>query len=124
MTPITIKNFSELLALPPPKKLKQYHVARLTAPGENYGSIMLSVDIKIETLQGEEDVHVVAKMVPPNDTVQEIFNTSVTFRNEIAFYKNIVPTLREFQRENGVEEVDFCPEYFGSRLNLTGRGIN
>ncbi|XP_044260258.1 uncharacterized protein LOC123008492 [Tribolium madens] len=117
---ITIKNFSSLLSLPPLKKLKEYKIARLTAPGENYGSLMLSVDVTLDTSGGNENIHLVAKMVPPNVAIQEIFNTSVTFRNEIEFYRKIVPTLENFQLQFGSEVVDFYPKYFGSRLNLTG----
>ncbi|XP_966903.1 uncharacterized protein LOC655281 [Tribolium castaneum] len=118
---ITIKNFSSLLSLPPSKKLKECKIARLTAPGENYGSLMLKVDVTLTTTSGgSETLHLVAKMVPPNPDIQEIFNTSVTFRNEIEFYRKIVPALRNFQKKFGPEVVNFFPKYFGSRLNLTG----
>jgi hypothetical protein len=60
-------------------------------------------------------------MVPPSEFIQEVFNTPVTFRNEIAFYKDILPILQDFQRQHGVKEViDFVPKYYGSRRNLKG----
>ncbi|KAJ3657526.1 hypothetical protein Zmor_009322 [Zophobas morio] len=112
-----IKKIDTLITLPG-KKIQRCEVKRLTAPGENYGSLMLSLEI---TTEDSEKISLVAKAVPPNEFIQEYFMTSVTFRNEIVFYKHIVPTLQEFQRQNGVTEViDFTPKYFGSRLNLTG----
>jgi hypothetical protein len=114
-----INNIEDLIPLGETKKIVDRKIKRLTAVGENYGSLMLSVDLIIKTPIGNEEIHAVAKTVPPNEYIQKIFNTPVTFRNEIAFYKNIVPLLQEFQREHGVKEViDFVPKYYGSRLNL------
>ncbi|RZC39235.1 EcKinase domain containing protein [Asbolus verrucosus] len=115
-----IKNIENIIPLDEGEKIIKQTVNRLTAPGENYGSLMLSVDITVETQDGEmKEINAVAKMVPPNEFIQKIFNTQVTFRNEIGFYKNIVPTLQNFQREHGVQEViDFSSKYIGSRINL------
>jgi hypothetical protein len=44
----------------------------LTAVGENYGSLMLSVDLTINTPTGNEEIHAVAKTVPPNEYIQKI----------------------------------------------------
>jgi hypothetical protein len=116
-----IKNIEDLIQLGEGKKIVNYKINRLTAPGENYGSLMLSVDITVKTATGNEEIHAVAKMVPPSEFIQEIFNTPVTFRNEIAFYKEILPILQDFQRQHGVKEViDFVPKYYGSRRNLKG----
>ncbi|RZC41044.1 EcKinase, APH, and/or DUF1679 domain containing protein [Asbolus verrucosus] len=114
-----IEKIEDLLIFDKNKKIIEHKIKRLTAPGENYGSLMLSVDIMLKNSQGTEEINVVAKMVPPNEFIQEIFNTPVTFRNEIGFYKNIVPVLQNFQREHGVDKViDFFSKYYGSRLNL------
>ncbi|XP_044260223.1 uncharacterized protein LOC123008475 [Tribolium madens] len=108
----------EVVSLDPQCTILGHKVRRLTAPGENYGSLMLSVDITVKTLEGTSEINAVAKMVPPNEFIQKIFNTPVTFRNEIAFYKDIVPTLRNFQQEQGMPTlIDFFPKYLGSRLN-------
>jgi hypothetical protein len=113
-----INNIEDLIPLGETKKILDRKIKRLTAVGENYGSLMLSVDLTIKSPTGNEEIHAVAKTVPPNEFIQKIFNTPVTFRNEIAFYKNIVPLLQDFQREHGVKEViDFVPKYYGSRLN-------
>ena len=114
-----IKNIEDLIELDAGSKIKSHTVKRLTAPGENYGSLILSVDISVQTPNGDEEVHAVAKMVPPNKFIQEVFNTQVTFRNEIGFFRNIVPVLQNFQREHGVKKVtNFAAKYYGSRLNL------
>lgn len=86
---------------------------------------MLSLDITVKTPKGNEEIHAVAKMVPPNEFLQQVFQTQITFRNEIGFYDNIVPILRKFQREQGISDViDFFPKYYGSRLNLNGDSTN
>ncbi|KAJ3658378.1 hypothetical protein Zmor_010118 [Zophobas morio] len=116
-----IEKLEDIVPLGENKTIIDHQVKRLTAAGENYGSLMLSVDITVQNAYGTEEIHTVAKMVPPNDFIQEVFNTQTTFKNEIGFYNNIVPALHEFQREQGMDElVDFSPTYYGGRINLTG----
>ncbi|KAJ3658386.1 hypothetical protein Zmor_010126 [Zophobas morio] len=113
MSDLKIPNLEDLLQLD--EKIVSTQIKCLTAPGENYGSLMLSVDITTETT----DLQIVAKTLPPNPKMQEMFNCPVTFRNEIAFYKSIIPTLRSFQKEHGVKKVmNFAAKYYGSRPNL------
>jgi hypothetical protein len=57
-----IKNIEDLIQLGEGKKIVNYKINRLTAPGENYGSLMLSVDISVKTATGNEEIHAVAKM--------------------------------------------------------------
>ncbi|KAJ3658375.1 hypothetical protein Zmor_010115 [Zophobas morio] len=116
-----IEKLENILFLDENKTIIDHQVKRLTAPGENFGSLMLSVDITVQNAYGTEEIHTVAKMVPPNGFIQEVFNTQTTFKNEIGFYNNIVPVLHEFQREQGMDElVDFFPKYYGGRINLNG----
>ena len=115
-----IHKIEDLFHIGNDKKIKKQEVRRLTAPGENYGSLILSVNLTVESSSGTEEIHSVVKMIPPNEFLQKIFNTKVTFRNEIAFYKKIVPTLQKFQMENGCPKIDFAPKYYGSRLNQQG----
>jgi hypothetical protein len=44
-----IKNIEDLIPLGDGKKIVNCKINRLTAPGENYGSLMLSVDITVKT---------------------------------------------------------------------------
>jgi hypothetical protein len=116
-----IKNIEDLIPLGDGKKIVDYKIKRLTTPGENRGSLMLKVDFTVKTSTGNEEIYAAAKAVLPNEFIQEHFNTPVTFRNEIAFYKKIIPLLQDFQRQHGVKDViDFVPKYYGSRLNLKG----
>uniref|UniRef100_V5G064 CHK kinase-like domain-containing protein n=1 Tax=Anoplophora glabripennis TaxID=217634 RepID=V5G064_ANOGL len=81
--------------------------------------LKLDVTLKDESDGTEEELHAVAKMIPEQEFVRKIFNIQVTFKNEVAMYNVIAPTLRDFQRENGVNEVIDCfPELYGARLNL------
>ncbi|KAJ3658377.1 hypothetical protein Zmor_010117 [Zophobas morio] len=116
-----IEKLEDIVTLGDNKTIIDHQVKRLTAAGENYGSLMLSVDITVQNAYGTEEIHTVAKMIPPNEFIQKIFNTQTTFKNEIAFYNNVVPVLHEFQREQGMDElVDFFPKYYGGRINLSG----
>lgn len=99
--------------------IKNYTLKQLTAPGENYGSLMLRLDMTVENQNITSEINAVVKMLPPNLFLQEMFNTEVTFRKEIMFYKTIIPTLQQFQRDHNVQTIiDFVPRYYGSRLNL------
>lgn len=104
------------------KKIVETKIARLTAPGENFGSTILKVDLVLADNHGEsEPLSIVAKLIPENEFFQKIFNIQVTFKMESAFYEVIVPTLQQFQKEQAVKDViDFFPKYYGSRENLNG----
>ncbi|XP_018569781.1 uncharacterized protein LOC108909837 [Anoplophora glabripennis] len=119
----TIENLQEVLSgcIKKSQRISDKKITNLTAPGENYGSTMLKLDVtlKDENDGTEEELHAVAKMIPEQEFVRKIFNIQVTFKNEVAMYNVIAPTLRDFQRQNGVNEVIDCfPELYGARLNL------
>lgn len=104
------------------KKIKKSEIKRLTAPGENFGSLMLKVDLLLQDNHGEtEPLSIVAKLIPDTEFFQKIFNVQVTFKLEAAFYDIIVPTLQQFQRDQGIQNViTFFPKFYGSRKNLNG----
>lgn len=119
----TIKDLVKLITpyIDKNKKIFDYKISRLTAPGENYGSLMLRVDVVLVDQNGgnEENFSIVAKLIPELEIFQKMFNIQVTCKNEIAFYDTIIPTLQNFQREQGVEKVaDFFPKLYGARINL------
>lgn len=102
-------------------KIVRSNVQRLTQPGENYGSLMLSVDITVVDEENyEETTHkVVAKMCPPNEWIQKMFNTPVTFKKEEGVYKEVSTVLKEFEKEYGLSGLTYYfPKYYGSRLSL------
>ncbi|XP_018562290.1 uncharacterized protein LOC108904287 isoform X1 [Anoplophora glabripennis] len=105
------------------KSIVDTKFSRLTAPGENYGSILLKVDITLENKKdnSREELHTVAKLIPEDEFFQKMFNVQVSCKVEISFYDTIVPTLQRFQKEKGVQQVmDFFPKMYASRLNLNG----
>lgn len=98
-------------------------ISRLTAPGENYGSVMLRVLITIENTKTKQTrlLDTVAKTVPDSQRIQEVFDTQVTYRNEYKFYAVICPTLDQFLKKNGVPSgADFLAPFINGRLNLDG----
>lgn len=100
-------------------KIVNQITSRLTAPGENFGSLMLKVDVTVKNNDKEEILYTVAKCVPLNKEIQKIFSTDITFKNEIGWYKEAIPTLLAFQKEQGVSDVaDFFMNIYGARCNL------
>ncbi|CAG9761094.1 unnamed protein product [Ceutorhynchus assimilis] len=95
-------------------------ISLLTAAGENYGSLMLKVDVTVKNNSGKEEIiPTVAKCVPTNEKMREIFSTHVTFKNEIGWYQQVIPAFLQFQREQGVENIaDFFMNIYGARISL------
>ncbi|XP_060531086.1 uncharacterized protein LOC132704829 [Cylas formicarius] len=119
MSEYDIKNLEELLASHLHREIVDKKITRLTAPGENYGSLMLKVDLTVKNGDRTEEIHAAAKCVPPNEAIQKMFNTQVTFRNEIAWYTIIIPTIQRFLRENNVRfSANFFTELYGARISL------
>ncbi|KAJ8963772.1 hypothetical protein NQ314_005391 [Rhamnusium bicolor] len=86
---------------------------------ENNCSLVLKVNIttKDEENGTQEVLSTVAKVIPTNEYMRFAFEYS--FKNEVAFYNIIVPTLQEFQRKRGMDHVaDFFPKMYVSRQNL------
>lgn len=103
------------------EKIVNSEISVFTKPGENYGSIILRVLVKLEdTHTGEERLlDAVGKIIPESKKTQEVFNTQVTFRNECKFYSSIVPMLDKFVRNKGISTgIDFTASLLGGRLNL------
>lgn len=120
MEKYVIKNLSELLreSLGPNKEIIDTSISRM--PPKGYGSIMLKMELKLKNENGsEENEYLVAKILPESETVRKFFNIQVTCKNEIAFYNTVLPTLRHFQRQNGIEDVlDMFAKFYGARINL------
>ncbi|XP_074031753.1 uncharacterized protein [Leptinotarsa decemlineata] len=118
-----IEKLDELLGqyIDSKKKILDTKISRLTAPGENYGSEMLRVDLVLKDgeTDKEEDLSVVAKLIPISDFFRTMFHVQVTFKNEKEFYNTVVPTLQAFQRKQGATKVIECfPKFYGARSNL------
>ncbi|RZC37801.1 EcKinase and/or DUF1679 domain containing protein [Asbolus verrucosus] len=122
MAKLEIKNLQELIkpVLDKNKKYVSTKIAKLTAAGDNYGSLMLSVDITIENEKAQtEHLTVVAKMLPQNEFIETLFNSQRTYRNEVGFYQIIAPCLRELQKEQGLSEFfNSFPAFYNARMSL------
>lgn len=121
MSDDTIRNVQDLLRnyLGVNKHLVKVETERLTAPGENFGSVMLKLDITLRNDDKEETLYAVAKKIPETEFFRKVFKIGVTFKNEVAFYTRVLPTLRNFQRENGDENLLDCfADFYGARCSL------
>ncbi|XP_034935049.1 uncharacterized protein [Chelonus insularis] len=119
-----IKNFESLLQLNVNKnfKIKDIDWKYLTNPGENFGSLLFAVNVTLQQNSEIQLLHVIVKLPPPSPYLIKLFNSPFTFKKEIEFYKNVTPTLLQFQRECGIiHPEDSWPgaKYYGSRMGLT-----
>lgn len=93
----------------------------LTAPGENFGSIMLALDVTVKRNNKAETLHLVAKLPPSSEYLLDLFNSPVTFKKELEFYSRMTKEFINLQLESGVKEEDLdmlAPKFFGGRLGL------
>ncbi|XP_072393451.1 uncharacterized protein [Diabrotica undecimpunctata] len=103
-----IRDLKELLGIK--DEVRNVDITSLTAPGENFGSLMLKVDVTLK----DKILNLVAKKIPQSVLYQNIFNIQVTYRKEVELYKTIVQILEEFAKKR----LDFFPKYYASRYNL------
>lgn len=123
-----IREIDSLLSnyLPPGTRIIKYDIKQLTAPGENYGSVMQAVDLTIqEPNECAKTLHLVAKRMPANEMLCEIFNVQKTFKIELGMYLQVIPTLVEFENEYGVDIKieDLFAKCYGGRINLNGSEV-
>ncbi|XP_063224835.1 uncharacterized protein LOC134532340 [Bacillus rossius redtenbacheri] len=111
---LTTEDLGKLLGKP----VSQASRRNLTAAGENYGSVMLAVDVVLET--GEHEA-LVAKMFPKNEFARKMFQSPLSMRKEIDMYLSVGPELERIQAEASVPAAQRlrvlcgCP---GARLSL------
>lgn len=123
-----IKQLEDLLApyLTSKRKFVSCDFKNLLSSGENYGSVMLQVEIKVTRDDGKEEIlHCVGKTVPPSEMLWKLFNTKVTFKKEIAVYNVIVPELNKYGQEFGIDRlINFTAECLGARISLDPKSEN
>lgn len=123
---VEIKNLQELIGqyVGTNKKVVSSEISNLTAPGDNYLSVVLKVDIvlKDENTENEEIIHAVGKCIHSTDVnkfLQEAAKRG--YKNESAFYSKIAPALQNFAKERGFErDFDIFPQLIAYRPNLHG----
>ncbi|XP_072393447.1 uncharacterized protein [Diabrotica undecimpunctata] len=116
-----VKNFEELISdyIGPNKTVVQSKASDLTAPGENYLSDMIKIDVvlKDKISNKTEDLHLVAKLVTDN---QVMGPTSNLTKAEVYFYKVVIPAIKSFHKKYSLPYPSFYPDFIGGRINLTG----
>ncbi|KAG5891393.1 hypothetical protein JTB14_017916 [Gonioctena quinquepunctata] len=127
MSSHTVRDLPQLLSgyLGRNKTITDTKISRLTPPGENFGSVMLKLDITLlnKETNTEEMLHTVAKILPETELFRKIFNVQVTYTNEMAFYDIVVPCVQNFQRKMGVPQVLDCVcKCIATRKNLSEDG--
>lgn len=122
--PLPVQKLDEILAQSLGKdfRVEQLEWKPLTAPGENFGSVMLAITVALSRTTGKkETMNLVAKLPPTTPYLLELFNSPVTFKKELHFYDSMAKEFAKLQLENGVNEKDLAiltPEYLGGRLGL------
>lgn len=107
----------------PSKTIMKKDIKNLTAPGDNYCSLMLKIDVTLKNLNNNEEemLYMVGKCL--NKGRKSFMDTFSPwqFKKEIEFFAKIVPALKELQREQGAEEeYDIFPKVLALRRNLHG----
>lgn len=120
-----IKNIEGLLSeyLGPNKKVISSSVGSLTAPGENYLSVVLKVDVVIRNEENgkEEKLNGVGKCLHSGGNEMMKMFGKMNYNNEKNWYTEIVPTLQNFLKDRGVKrDFDFFPKLIAYRANLHG----
>lgn len=109
-----ILHFEKLLHefIEPTFKIVEIDISQLLEEGENYGGELLKIKITVSKNGNTVILHAIGKRIHPVESVQKYYNVQVTFKNEIAFYKEVIPALQGFQRQQNVNDVIDCfPKY-------------
>lgn len=100
-------------------------ISDLSKPGENYMSHVYEVDaiVKNPSKARKEiiELHVVVKVIKKGITQDFKLLTMDLFTKEICFYSEIVPTLKNFQLEDGnSRKLEFFAKCVAFRNNRSG----
>ncbi|XP_050512655.1 uncharacterized protein LOC126888441 isoform X4 [Diabrotica virgifera virgifera] len=99
-------------------------ITNLTLPGENYWSDMLNLQIKTRNKDTKttNTEYFVAKCPVIDEKLPKGIADDIcrVFKPEIAFYKEIIPTMQKFLSEHGLKEVEFFPKLIAARYDLDG----
>ncbi|XP_063224836.1 uncharacterized protein LOC134532341 [Bacillus rossius redtenbacheri] len=111
---LTASELEKLLGM----EVTKLSIKRLTAPGDNYGSVMLAVDA---VLKSGRNLALVAKMFPTDEMGQKVFQSPTSMKKEIEVYQIISPEYERIQEEQLVPPSQrlhaFC-DCPGARLSL------
>lgn len=78
--------------------------------GDNFLGVMAAVTLSgTKGLNGKsrnDELHLICKMPPANETRNRNFKTDIVFEREIYMYGTVLPAFMRFQRERGLPESD------------------
>lgn len=78
--------------------------------GDNFLGVMTSVTLTgTRGLNGKsraEELHLIIKLPPTNETRQKNFKTDLVFDREVYMYSKVLPAFVRFQQEKGLSEAD------------------
>ncbi|KAM8718196.1 hypothetical protein ACLKA7_004842 [Drosophila subpalustris] len=102
--------------------LHSYDVSNLTQPGDNYGSVLISIRAQLQRPCGElHSQRLVAKVPPIDAKYWQFIQPERTCLVENAIYQRLAPALHLLQNEAAVPravQYDGFANYFGSRISL------
>lgn len=122
--PLPIQKLDTLLAqaLGNDLRIKHLEWKPLTAPGENFGSVMLAIVVTLTRPSNKtETLNLVAKLPPTSAYLLDLFNSPVTFKKELQFYDTMAKEFIDLQIENGLNEKDLSslvPKFIVGRIGL------
>ncbi|XP_017760292.1 PREDICTED: uncharacterized protein LOC108550901 [Eufriesea mexicana] len=122
--PLPVQKLDALLTQSVGKNFQIKHLewSPLTAPGENFGSVMLAITVTLtRPTDKTETLNLVAKLPPTSAYLLDLFNSPVSFQKELYFYNSMAKEFLDLQTENGMKGKDPCnlvPKFFGGRLGL------
>ncbi|CAD1476435.1 unnamed protein product, partial [Heterotrigona itama] len=122
--PLPIQKLDTLLAqaLGNDFRIRQLEWKPLTAPGENFGSVMLAITVTLTRPSNKtETLNLVAKLPPTSAYLLDLFNSPVTFKKELRFYDMMAEEFINLQAENGLNEKDLSslvPKFIVGRIGL------
>ncbi|XP_020284303.1 uncharacterized protein LOC109854997 isoform X2 [Pseudomyrmex gracilis] len=93
----------------------------LTDPGENFGSEILAITIHAEQNNKKKTLNAVIKLPPKSDYLLDLFDSPITFKKELDFYRNVTPHFIKLQTECGISRENLSiitPQFLGGRLGL------
>jgi hypothetical protein len=106
--------------------VKSFTSQPLTQAGDNYGSIMLAIEVSVvhgAHRTSSNNLSLVAKLVPPSGFLWKIFDPPNTVCKEINCYKLVNEEHRKLQEENHIPKdkfLDVFPKFYGARTTLSG----
>lgn len=100
-------------------QIKNMEWKPLTDPGENFGSIIIAINLDVVQKDRKETLNLVCKLPPKTTYLIELFNSPLTFKKELYFYDRLAPEIINVQLESGIKPDDvstIVPRFYGGRL--------